>query len=318
MDGVRFHDERHFDSSSRDGAEEKVVNMNLGSVPRVTLNNGTTIPQLGFGTLTVQPDREATPANIEMTAEIVRLALKAGYRHIDTAQSYGTERGVGRAIAASGIPRDQLYITSKLANNNHQPDDARRSFDQTLQYLGLEQLDLFLIHWPLPTLHDGDYVSAWRAVTEFVAEGRLRSAGVSNFQPAHLERIIAETGAVPSVNQFEIHPYFANSTAQIASKRHGIAVEAHSPLGHKGAPLADETITRIAITKGKSNAQVILRWHIQHGHIAIPKSVRAERMNENINVFDFELSDEEIASIDTLDKGKGGRVGPNPDTYEGV
>jgi 2,5-diketo-D-gluconate reductase A len=213
---------------------------------------------------------------------------------------------------------DQLYITSKLANSTHQPDDVRRSFDETLQNLGVDQLDLFLIHWPLPTLYGGDYVSTWIAVTEFVAEGRLRSAGVSNFQPEHLERIIAETGSVPAVNQFELHPYFANHTARTASRQHGIAVEAHSPLGHNKAPVSDKTISRIAAAHGKSNAQVILRWHVQHGHIAIPKSARSERMNENIILFDFELSDQEIASIDALDKGEGGRVGPNPDTYEGV
>ena len=290
----------------------------LGHVPAVTLNDGTTIPQLGFGTLAVQPDRKSTPANVETTAAVVRAALLAGYRHIDTAQAYGTERGVGQAIAASGIPRDQLYITSKLANANHGPDDVRRSFDQTLGDLGVEQLDLFLIHWPLPTLYGGDYVSTWRAVTEFVNEGRLRSAGVSNFQPAHLERIIAETGVVPAVNQFELHPYFANTAAQAASWGYGVAVEAHSPLGHNRAPLGDATIARIAETGGKSPAQVILRWHLQHGHIAIPKSAQAERMRENMDIFDFELSADQMATIDALDHGEPGRVGPNPDIYEAV
>jgi 2,5-diketo-D-gluconate reductase A len=294
------------------------MNTNLTNVPTIALKDKTSIPQIGFGTLAVQPDRESTPANIETTAQIVTSALQAGYRHIDTAQAYGTEGGVGRAIAASGIPRDQIYLTSKLANANHGPDDVRRSFDQTLEELGVDQLDLFLIHWPLPTLYGGDYVSTWRTVTDFVAEGRLRSAGVSNFQPAHLERIIAETGAVPAVNQFELHPYFANTAAVTASRRHGIAVEAHSPLGHNRAPLSDETIARIATATGKSTAQVILRWHIQHGHVAIPKSARRERMHENVDIFDFELSPEEMASIDALDKGEAGRVGPNPDTYKGV
>ena len=265
------------------------------------------------------PTARSLPANIETTAEIVQMALQSGYRHIDTAQSYGTEQGVGRAIAASGIPRDQLYITSKLANNNHEPDDVRRSFDQTLEYLGVEQLDLFLIHWPLPTLYDGDYVSTWRAVTEFVAEGRLRSAGVSNFQPGHLERIIAETGEVPTVNQFELHPYFANSSAQIASRRHGIAVEAHSPLGHNAGPAdrrddnPDRQQRRAGPTRRSSFAGTCSTVTSPS-----PSRFEPERMNENINVFDFELSDEEIASIDALDKGEGGRVGPNPDTYEGV
>jgi 2,5-diketo-D-gluconate reductase A len=287
-------------------------------VPEITLNDGTAIPQLGFGTLAVQPDREASQSNIETTAEVVGLALHAGYRHIDTAQAYGTERGVGKAIAAAGIPRKELYVTSKLSNANHRPDDVRRSFDETLDNLGLEQLDLFLIHWPLPTLYDGDYVSTWNAVTEFVADGRLRSAGVSNFQPAHLDRIIAETGIAPAVNQFELHPYFDNDAARAASRRHGIAVEAHSPLGHNRHPLTDETITRIAATRGKSPAQIILRWHMQHGHIAIPKSASPERMEQNIALFDFELSIEEIASIDALDNGERGRVGPNPDTYQGI
>jgi 2,5-diketo-D-gluconate reductase A len=254
----------------------------------------------------------------ETTSKTIGLALQAGYRHIDTAQAYGTEAGVGHAIATCGIPREQLYITSKLANANHGPDDVRRSFDETLENLGLEQLDLFLIHWPLPTLYGGDYVSTWKAVTEFVAEGRLRSAGVSNFQPAHLDRIIAETGEVPAVNQFELHPYFANTAAVAATTQHGIAVEAHSPLGHNGEPLSDETIGRIAAGHCKSTAQVILRWHMHHGHIAIPKSAHPRRMQDNISVFDFALSAEDIAAIDALDKGAGGRVGPNPDTYEGV
>lgn len=288
------------------------------TMPQIALNNGLTIPQLGFGTLAVQPDRNSTPENIETTAEIVGLALQAGYRHIDTAQAYGTERGVGKAIAASGIPRDELYLTSKLANANHRPDDVQRSFAETLDNLGVEQLDLFLVHWPLPTLYDGDYVSTWRAVTDFVAEGRLRSAGVSNFQPAHLDRIITETGITPAVNQFELHPYFANRAVCTASRQYGIAVEAHSPLGHNNAPLSDDTITTIAAAHGKSAAQVILRWHIQHGHIAIPKSSQQERMKENITVFDFDLTAEEMAAIDALDRGAHGRVGPHPDTYEGV
>jgi 2,5-diketo-D-gluconate reductase A len=287
-------------------------------VPVVPLRDGTGIPQIGFGTLRVQPSRDASQANIDVTAEVVGLALRAGYRHIDTAQAYGTERGVGRAIAASGIPRDELYVTSKLANSNHAPDDVRRSFDQTMAGLGLDQLDLFLVHWPLPTLYDGDYVSTWKAVAGLVAEGRLRTAGVSNFQPAHLDRIIAETGITPAVNQVELHPYFTNRAVRAATARHGIAIEAHSPLGHDGKPLTSQTITGIAAARGKTPAQVILRWHIQHGTIVIPKSARPERMAENLAVLDFELSAEEIAAVDALDRGETGRAGPNPDTYEGV
>jgi 2,5-diketo-D-gluconate reductase A len=173
--------------------------------------------------------------------------------------------------------------------------------DQTLSNLGVDQLDLFLIHWPLPRLYGGDYVSTWTTLTELVAEGRLRSAGVSNFQPAHLERLLTETGIAPVVDQIELHPNFANTDACEASRRHGIAVEAHSPLGHNREPLTDDTITRIAAAHGKSTAQVILRWHLQHGRIAIPKSTRPERMRENITVFDFELAPDEMASIDALD-----------------
>ncbi|HLH57965.1 MAG TPA: aldo/keto reductase [Streptosporangiaceae bacterium] len=287
-------------------------------VPAVPLRDGTGIPQIGFGTLRVQPSRDASQANIDVTAEVVGLALQAGYRHIDTAQSYGTERGVGQAIAASGIPRDELYVTSKLANNNHAPDDVRRSFDETMAGLGLDQLDLFLVHWPLPTRYDGDYVSTWKAVAGLVAEGRLRTAGVSNFQPAHLDRIIAETGITPAVNQVELHPYFTNRAVRAAATRYGIAVEAHSPLGHNSLPLADETITAIAAARGKTTAQIILRWHLQHGTVVIPKSARPGRMAENLAVLDFELPTAEVAAIDALDRGESGRAGPNPDTYEGV
>jgi 2,5-diketo-D-gluconate reductase A len=287
------------------------------SVPRITLRDGTEIPQLGFGTLAVQPDREASDANAELTAGIVAQALETGYRHVDTAQSYGTERGVGRAIAASGIPRAELYVTSKLSNGNHAPDDVRRSFEETLDHLKSDYLDLFLIHWPLPTRYDGDYVSTWKAVAGLVADGRLRSAGVSNFLPAHLDRIIGETGIVPVVNQFELHPYFTNRATREACVRYGIAIEAHSPLGHNREPLADRVITRIAGERGRSTAQVILRWHLQRGDIVIPKSARPERMRENIAVSGFELSTDEMAAIDTLDRGGAGRVGPHPDTYRG-
>jgi 2,5-diketo-D-gluconate reductase A len=287
-------------------------------IPTITLNDDTTIPQLGYGTLALQPDREITDENTELAANTARQALAAGYRHIDTAQAYGTEPGVGKAIADSGLARDEIYITSKLANANHAPDDLKRSFEQTLTHLGVDQIDLFLVHWPLPTLYNGDYVTTWKTVAGFVADGRARSAGVSNFQPAHLERILQNTGLVPAVNQFELHPYFANRAVVEACARYGIAPEAHSPLGHNNAELDDATIQEIARKHGKSVAQTILRWHIQHGHIAIPKSSRPTRMAENITVFDFELDANQIAAIDALDNGESGRVGPNPDTYEGV
>jgi 2,5-diketo-D-gluconate reductase A len=285
-------------------------------IPTIVLNDGTTIPQLGFGTLLIPPDQSPSRANTDKAAEIVGLALGVGYRHIDTAQMYGNEEGVGKAIARSGVPRGELYITSKLANGNHRPDDVRRSFDDTLNKLGLDYLDLFLIHWPLPTMYDGDYISTWKAITELVGDGRLRTAGVSNFQPVHLDRIIAETSVVPAVNQLEAHPYFLNNTARTASARHGIAVAAWRPLG-RGALLDDPVINRVAAARRKSSAQIILRWHIQRGDIPIPKTMHYERMEENINVFDFELSAEEAASIDALDKGQSGRIGPDPDTFDG-
>lgn len=286
-------------------------------VPRITLSDGTRIPQLGFGTLAIQPSRDASDSNTEITAGIVAEALRAGYRHIDTAQSYGSERGVGRAIAESAIPREELYIASKLANHNHAPDQVRRSFEETLANLGLDHLDLFLIHWPLPTLHDGDYVSTWKAVAGLVADGRLRSAGVSNFTTYHLDRIIGETGIVPIVNQFELHPYFANQTTSEACHRHGIAIEAHSPLGHNREPLTDPVITQIAAAHNRSTAQVILRWHLQRGDIAIPKSTNPQRMRENLAAADFQLNPQDMAAIDTLDRDEAGRVGPHPDTWEG-
>jgi 2,5-diketo-D-gluconate reductase A len=274
-------------------------------IPTVVLNNGSTIPQLGFGTLLI-PD-----------AGIVGQALDVGYRHIDTAQLYGNEEAIGQAIARSGIPRDELYVTSKLGNDNHRPDDVRRSFDSSLDQLGLDYLDLFLMHWPLPGRYGGDYVSTWNAMTELVADGRLRTAGVSNFQPAHLDRIIAETGAIPAVNQIEAHPYFPNNTARAASARYGIAVQAWRPLG-RGVPLDELAIGQIGATHGKSSAQIVLRWQLQRGDIIFPKTTRLERLKENLTLFDFELSAEETAAIDALDQGPSGRIGPDPDTFNGT
>ena len=226
--------------------------------PVINLNDGTTIPQLGFGTLNVPENRSGSEQATEITAEAVRQAIAAGYRHVDTAQMYGNEAGVGRGVATAGIPRSDVHITSKLSNANHRPQDVRRSFDETLRKLRTDQLDLFLMHWPLPMLYDGDYPSTWQAITGLKADGRLRSAGVSNFQPDHLDRIIRETGTRPAVNQIEVHPYFRNDAARHASQRHGIAVEAWSPLG-QGAVLKDEVIERIAAGHGKTTAQVILR-----------------------------------------------------------
>jgi len=285
--------------------------------PVINLNDGTTIPQLGFGTLNVPENRSGSEQATEITAEAVRQAIAAGYRHVDTAQMYGNEAGVGRGVATAGVPRSDIHITSKLSNANHRPQDVRRSFDETLRKLGTDQLDLFLMHWPLPMLYDGDYPSTWQAITGLKADGRLRSAGVSNFQPDHLDRIIRETGTRPAVNQIEVHPYFRNDAARHASQQHGIAVEAWSPLG-QGTVLKDEVIERIAAGHGKTTAQVILRWHVQRGDIIFPKSARPERMTENIRIFDFALADEDMAAIDALDRGEDGRIGPNPDQFDWV
>lgn len=276
------------------------------TVPSLTLNNQTEIPQLGFGVYQVPPAQ---------TADVVTQALQVGYRHIDTAQMYGNEQEVGEALRASDVPREELWITSKLNNGFHRPDDARRAFDDTLAKLGLDQIDLFLIHWPLPTQYDGDYVSTWQTLTEFVTDGRARSVGVSNFQPAHLDRIVAETGVLPTVNQIEVHPYFTNEAAREASHRHGLLVEAWSPIA-QGAVLDDEVIGKVAAAHGKTPSQVTLRWHVERGDIVFPKSMRRERMEENFAIFDFELSPDEVAAISGLDKGEDGRTGPNPDTFD--
>ncbi len=278
------------------------------SVPDLALHDGTSIPQLGFGVFQVPPPE---------TAATVAKALDAGYRHIDTAQMYGNEAGVGEAIASSGIPRDELYITTKLNNSNHRPDDVLRSFEESRAKLGLEQVDLFLIHWPLPTQYDGDFVSTWQALSALVTDGAVRSVGVSNFQPAHLDRIVEETGVVPAVNQIEVHPYFTNEDARAASRRHQVAVEAWSPIA-QGDVLGDPVLARIAEAHGRTTAQVTLRWHVERGDIVFPKSTSAERMRENFALFDFSLTAEEVAEISALDRGPAGRRGPDPDTFDWI
>jgi 2,5-diketo-D-gluconate reductase A len=278
------------------------------TVPTLTLNDGTSIPQLGFGVFQVPP---------EQTAETVTTALEVGYRHIDTAQMYQNEAGVGEAIKASGLARDELYVTSKLNNGFHRPDDARRSFEESMQRLGLEQLDLFLIHWPLPTLYDGDFVSTWRVLAELQEQGRLRSVGVSNFEPEHLDRIVEETGVVPVVNQIEVHPYFTNEAARKGTHRHQAVVEAWSPIA-QGGVLDDAVINEIGEKYGKTASQVTLRWHVERGDIVFPKSMRRERMAENFAIFDFALTEDEVARISGLDKGEDGRTGPNPNTFDFV
>ena len=278
------------------------------AVPSITLNDGREIPQLGFGVFQIPPPE---------TEAAVTHALEAGYRHIDTAEMYGNEEGVGRAVRAGGLDRADVYITSKLNNGFHRPDDARRAFERTLEALGDDYVDLFLIHWPLPTLYDGDFVSTWKTLEEFRADGRARSIGVSNFQVAHLERLAAETDTVPAVNQIELHPYFQNREVAAYGREHGIATEAWAPIA-QGKVMDDPTLTEIAERYGKSIAQVVLRWHIQHGMIVFPKSVTAERIRENIAIFDFELETADVETIDALDRGEAGRGGPNPDEFDYV
>ncbi|WP_291377465.1 aldo/keto reductase [Demequina sp.] len=278
------------------------------TTPTITLNNGTIIPQLGFGTFQVFADD---------AVETVGTALDVGFRHIDTAQGYGNEEEVGEAIANSGLAREEVYVTSKLTNSMHARDDALRSFDETLTKLRLDRLDLFLIHWPLPTRYNGDFVSTWKVMLELIEDGRLTSAGVSNFEPEHLTRIIDATGISPAVNQIEAHPYFHNDDARRASRSHGIAVEAWGPLA-KGEALGDPVVRDIAAEINRAPSQVVLRWHIQRGDIVFPKSNHRERMIENLAVFDFELTDDQVARIDALDKGEAGRQGPNPNTFDRV
>lgn len=278
------------------------------AIPSITLNDGRTIPQLGFGVFQVPPAE---------TRAAVETAIGIGYRHIDTAQMYGNEKGVGEAIAGSGIDRAEFFVTSKLSNAAHLPDDARRSFDKTLEELGTEYVDLFLIHWPLPTLYGGDFVQTWKTLEEFYREGRARSIGVSNFTPHHLRRLRAETEIRPAVNQVEIHPYFTNEEVRAYDTENEIANEAYSPIA-QGDVLEDPTIEAIAREVGKTPAQVVLRWHIQRGDIIFPKSKTEARVRENFELFDFELDGPSMASISSLDKGEKGRTGGNPETMAWV
>jgi 2,5-diketo-D-gluconate reductase A len=261
---------------------------------------------LGFGVFQVQPDQ---------TAAAVRAALEVGYRHIDTAEMYRNEKGVGQGLRDAGVDRGDVFITSKLNNGYHRPDDARRAFDATLSALGSDYVDLFLIHWPLPTLYDGDFVSTWNVLEEFAKDGRARSIGVSNFQVAHLQRLAEGSHTVPAVNQVEAHPYFGNEQVRTYDREHRIATEAWSPIA-QGKVLDDEVITRIADAHNKTAAQVVLRWHIQRGDIVIPKSVHRERMQSNFDIFDFSLDNGEMDAITGLDRGESGRTGPNPDRFD--
>ena len=278
------------------------------TVPGITLNDGNTIPQLGFGVFQIEP---------KDTAEAVGEALEIGYRHIDTAEMYGNEKEVGEAVRASGLDRSDIFVTSKLSNAAHEPSEAREAFDRTLSDLGFDYVDLFLIHWPLPTRYDGDFVSTWKVLEEFHGNGRARSIGVSNFQVEHLERRASETDTVPAVNQIEVHPYLTNEVVRSYGREHGIATEAWSPIA-QGGVLEDQTITRIAEEVGKTPAQVVLRWHVQRGDIVFPKSVTPSRMRENFDLFDFELESEDMEAISALDRGEDGRTGPHPDKFDHV
>ena len=277
----------------------------MTAVPTIDLNDGRTIPQLGFGVFQIEPAD---------TAQAVTTALETGYRHIDTAEMYGNEKEVGEAVGASALDRDDVYITSKLNNGFHRPDDARRAFEGTLAALGTDHVDLFLIHWPLPTLYDGDFVSTWKTLESFHSDGRARSIGVSNFQVDHLERLAAECDVVPAINQIELHPYLLNEEVRAYDEAHGIATQAWSPIA-QGGVLGDPVITAIAESLGRSPAQVVLRWHIQRGNIVFPKSTTPARIRENFELFDFELQPADVEKIDALDRGEAGRTGPNPDVF---
>jgi 2,5-diketo-D-gluconate reductase A len=277
----------------------------MPQIPNIKLNDGNGIPQLGFGVFQIPPAE---------TAEAVQRALETGYRHIDTAEMYENEREVGEGIRAAAIDRSDVFVTSKLNNGYHEPDDARRAFDETLSELGTDYVDLFLIHWPLPTLYDGDFVSTWKTLEEFKADGRAHSIGVSNFEVDHLERLIDEADIVPAVNQIELHPYFQNREVREFGEQNGIRTEPWSPIA-QGAVLNDDTIVAIARELDRTPAQVVLRWHIQRDSIVFPKSVTPERIEENFQLFEFALTDEQMERVDELDRGESGRQGPHPDTF---
>jgi 2,5-diketo-D-gluconate reductase A len=273
-------------------------------VPTILLNNGVEIPQLGFGVFKVPP---------EDTEAVTCTALEVGYRHIDTAQMYGNEAGVGRAIRAAGLDRDEVFVTSKLDNPFHAHDDALKAFDGTLAALGFDRVDLFLIHWPLPEV--GDYVETWHALEEIYRSGRARAIGVSNFTPHHLRRLLAGSEVVPAVNQIEVHPFLVQDDVRAFGAEHGIVTEAWAPIA-RGLVLDDPAIAGIAKRLDRTPPQVALRWHIQRGDVVFPKSVTRSRIEENFRIFDFELSPDDMAEITGLDRRQ--RTGPDPDTMNRV
>ena len=274
----------------------------MSTVPAITLNNGARIPQLGFGVFQVPP---------EETKDATLMALEVGYRHIDTAQMYGNEKGVGEAVRESGLDRGEVFITSKLNNGFHAHDDALKAFDGSLRVLGFDYVDLFLIHWPLPGI-DVDYVETWKAMEEIYRSGRAKSVGVSNFNAHHLRKLFGETELRPAVNQIEVHPYLTQEELRAFDAEHEIVTEAWSPIA-QGKVLTDPAITSIAERLGRTPAQVVLRWHVQRGDVVFPKSVSRERMRENFALFDFELGADDMASLTGLDRGE--RTGPDPDRF---
>jgi 2,5-diketo-D-gluconate reductase A len=280
--------------------------MTQDTVPGLALNDGHTIPQLGFGVFQIKP---------RDTVEATTRALEVGYRHIDTAEMYGNEKEVGEAVARSGLDRSEVFVTSKLNNGFHRPDDARAAFAKTLGALAFEYVDLFLIHWPLPTLYDGDFVSTWQALIEFHRDGRARSIGVSNFQPHHIDRLLAETDVPPAVNQIEVHPYLAQDDVRAYDTDHRIVTEAWSPIA-QGNVLDDPVIGSVARRVERTPAQVALRWHVQRGDVVFPKSVTPARIQENFELFDFELSAGDMDAITGLNRNE--RTGPDPDTFDYV
>jgi 2,5-diketo-D-gluconate reductase A len=276
----------------------------VASVPTISLNNGVEIPQLGFGVFQIPPDE---------TVEATTTALDIGYRHIDTAQMYGNEREVGRAVRESGIPRDEVFVTSKLNNNRLERDDILRSFDTSLTEMGFDYLDLFLIHWPLPAV--SDFVARWKVMEEIYASGRVRAIGVSNFQPHHLRTLFAASEVRPAVNQIEVHPYLVQDELRAFDAEHQIVTEAWAPIA-KGRVNDDPAIREIAAQVGRTPAQVTLRWHVQRGDVVFPKSVTRSRIEENFGIFDFELDESAMLAISALDRGE--RTGPDPDSFNYV
>ena len=274
----------------------------MSQVPHVRLNNGVSIPQIGFGVFQIPAER---------TADAVRVALDAGYRHIDTAQGYGNEEGVGQAVRESGLRRGDVFVTTKLANDRHGYKEAIVALDESLERLGFDHVDLYLIHWPRPRADR--YVETWRAFEKVAADGKARAIGVSNFQIPHLRRLAAASETVPAVNQIELHPYLVQAELREYHRRHGIATEAWSPLAKGGDLLQEPVIVALAEKYGKTPAQVVLRWHLQLGNIAIPKSVTPERVRENIDLFDFELDDDDVSAIEEM--GRFLRTGPDPDLF---